>query len=137
MSKSNRIIQFLPLLNDLLNFRFQVVYQGTTHTCKVSRLQELTSYRFRICAFNDAGQGAWSDVVQFCTAMAPPPPVKGVHFCDVTQTSCTIEWTPCRLHSCDPVLYHAHLSRVKTQEFRHVSEMLTTGPQRLFAALTK
>jgi hypothetical protein len=64
--------------------RFQCVYQGTSHSCKVSRLQEMTVYRFRIAAANDAGQGDYSEIQEFSTCIAPPPSLKGisyVHLC--------------------------------------------------------
>lgn len=44
---------------------------------KVNRLQELTLYRFRIAASNDAGQGDFSEVYEFSTCRAPPASVKG------------------------------------------------------------
>jgi hypothetical protein len=59
------------------SFRFQGVYQGTSHSCKVNRLQEMTVYRFRIAAVNDAGQGDYSEIQEFSTCIAPPPSLKG------------------------------------------------------------
>jgi hypothetical protein len=67
-----------------LSFRFQCVYQGTSHSCKVNRLQEMTVYRFRIAAANDVGQGDYSEIQEFSTCIAPPPSLKGIlyiHFC--------------------------------------------------------
>jgi hypothetical protein len=60
------------------SFRFQCVYQGTSHSCKVNRLQEMTVYRFRIAAANDAGQGDYSEIQEFSTCIAPPPSLKGI-----------------------------------------------------------
>lgn len=62
----------------LFPFRFQCVYQGTSHSCKVNRLQEMTVYRFRIAAANDAGQGDYSEIQEFSTCIAPPPSLKGI-----------------------------------------------------------
>lgn len=58
--------------------RFQCVYQGTSHTCKVNRLQEMTMYRFRIAAANGAGQGHYSEIYEFSTCIAPPSSLKGI-----------------------------------------------------------
>lgn len=55
----------------------QVVYQGTSHCCKVNRLQEQSIYRFCISAANDAGQGPDSSFYEFSTTIAPPPSLKG------------------------------------------------------------
>lgn len=57
----------------------QIVYQGTSHSCKVNRLLEQSVYRFRISATNDAGEGPDSDFYEFSTTIAPPPSLKGTH----------------------------------------------------------
>ena len=43
---------------------------------KIHKLSEKSRYRFRIAASNEAGQGAFSEVMEFSTVYAPPPPVK-------------------------------------------------------------
>lgn len=55
---------------------FQPVYQGSGHTHKVTKLNELTEYQFRIYAINDAGDGPLSDVFRFTTTKAPPAALK-------------------------------------------------------------
>lgn len=57
--------------------RFISLYKGPCHTHKVQRLNESTSYTFRIQAFNEAGEGPFSSVYTFTTPRSPPPPVKG------------------------------------------------------------
>lgn len=59
------------------HFSFHTVYTGNLSSHKINKLQENTTYRFRICAKNDAGVGPWSDVYAFTTAKAPPNPLKG------------------------------------------------------------
>ncbi|MEQ2184586.1 hypothetical protein GOODEAATRI_009503 [Goodea atripinnis] len=59
------------------NGRFISLYKGPCHTHKVQRLNESTSYTFRIQAFNEAGEGPFSSVYTFTTPRSPPPPVKG------------------------------------------------------------
>ena len=56
--------------------RFQTTYSGTSVSHRVNKLNEKSTYRFRICASNEAGQGPFSQVYQFTTAYAHPPPVK-------------------------------------------------------------
>lgn len=104
----------------LSRFRFTVIYQGKLHSYKLNRLQELTRYRFRISASNDAGQGNVSEVFTFMTTMAPPPSVKNLKTSEITQRSCLVEWQPCRLHSSDPVLYQVQISRVRNQDYKQV-----------------
>lgn len=57
--------------------RFISLYKGPCHTHKVQRLNESTSYTFRIQAFNEAGEGPFSNVYTFTTPRSPPAPVKG------------------------------------------------------------
>lgn len=57
--------------------RFMSLYKGPCHTHKVQRLNESTSYTFRIQAFNEAGEGPFSNVYTFTTPRSPPAPVKG------------------------------------------------------------
>lgn len=57
--------------------RFLSLYKGPCHTHKVQRLNESTSYTFRIQAFNEAGEGPFSTVYTFTTPRSPPAPVKG------------------------------------------------------------
>lgn len=57
--------------------RFISLYKGPCHTHKVQRLNESTSYTFRIQAFNEAGEGPFSNVYMFTTLRSPPVPMKG------------------------------------------------------------
>lgn len=60
--------------------RFISLYKGPCHTHKVQRLNESTSYSFRIQAFNEAGEGPFSSVYTFTTPRSPPAPLKGKAF---------------------------------------------------------
>lgn len=44
---------------------------------KVSKLQEMTSYNFRIYASNEEGDGHYSEIYTFVTQRALPPALKG------------------------------------------------------------
>ncbi|XP_023720890.1 fibronectin type-III domain-containing protein 3A isoform X3 [Cryptotermes secundus] len=99
---------------------FQCVYQGTSHSCKVNRLQEMTVYRFRIAAANDAGQGDFSEIQEFSTCIAPPPSLKAPKVSDIQQRSCMIEWNSCKPVGSDPIIYQVQLSRLRDQEYKLV-----------------
>lgn len=64
--------------------RFVTIYRGPSHTYKVQRLTESSSYSFRIQAISDAGEGPFSDTHTFCTTKSVPPALKG----KLTQAKC-------------------------------------------------
>ncbi|KAK7863661.1 hypothetical protein R5R35_006188 [Gryllus longicercus] len=102
---------------------FQTVYQGNGHTYKVGckvRLQELTTFRFRICAANDDGQGDWSEPVEYSTCIALPPSLKAPRICEIQQRSCVVEWAPCKPIGSDPLQYQVQLARVRDQDYKQV-----------------
>ena len=89
---------------------FNCIYTGNTSSHKINKLQENTSYHFRICAKNDTGAGPWSEVSTFTTTKAAPNALKGTdlllllrkHFhtssslapniTEITSTSCVFHW---------------------------------------------
>ncbi|XP_044268751.1 fibronectin type-III domain-containing protein 3A isoform X2 [Tribolium madens] len=97
---------------------FQCVYKGTALTYKVNKLQEVTTYRFRICASNDAGVGDFSNIYEFTTSIAPPAVIKQPKLIEVDQTSCMIEWMPSKNQFVDPVIFQVQVARVKDQFFK-------------------
>lgn len=64
--------------------RFVTIYRGPSHTYKVQRLIESSSYNFRIQAISEAGEGPFSDTYTFCTTKSVPPALKG----KMTQRKC-------------------------------------------------
>lgn len=97
-----------------------LAYQGFNHTCKVNRLQEQTTYRFRISASNETGRGPLSNAYEFTTAIAPPPPLKGTKVTDVGTKSCVVEWQSTKKMGSDPLVYCVQLARLKNQEYKQV-----------------
>ncbi|XP_029026502.1 fibronectin type-III domain-containing protein 3A isoform X2 [Betta splendens] len=85
--------------------RFIYVYKGPCHTHKVQRLNESTSYTFRIQAFNEAGEGPFSNVYTFTTPRSPPAPVKAPKVERVDDTSCEVTWETLSPMKGDPVIY--------------------------------
>ncbi|CAF1539479.1 unnamed protein product [Adineta ricciae] len=71
---------------------FNSIYTGNTSSHKISKLQENTSYHFRICAKNDTADGPWSEVYTFSTTKAPPNALKAPNITEITSTSCVFNW---------------------------------------------
>ncbi|XP_014253277.1 fibronectin type-III domain-containing protein 3A isoform X2 [Cimex lectularius] len=100
--------------------RRTVVYEGTNTICKVSRLQEQTSYNFTITSANTTGKGPESEVYTFTTCIAPPPYVKGLKATNVSHRSCTVEWAPLRPQGNDSIEYTVQCARLREQVFKQV-----------------
>lgn len=103
---------------------YQCVFKGTAFTCKVNKLQELTTYKFRICASNDAGTGDWSEEYEFRTGYAPPAGVKPPHAVEIEQRACVLEWTASRNATSDQVVYVVQVCRLKDQIYKQVGRLL-------------
>uniref|UniRef100_A0A8B9HBJ3 Fibronectin type-III domain-containing protein 3A n=1 Tax=Astyanax mexicanus TaxID=7994 RepID=A0A8B9HBJ3_ASTMX len=86
------------------NGRFISLYKGPCHTHKVQRLNESTSYTFRIQAFNEAGEGPFSSVYTFTTPRSPPAPLKAPRV-ERLEESCEISWEALPPMKGDPVIY--------------------------------
>ncbi|KAJ8030329.1 Fibronectin type-III domain-containing protein 3A [Holothuria leucospilota] len=78
-------------------YGFQPAYRGdeTSYTCKC--LARNSEYKFRLCAFNDEGNGRWSTVVAFRTSPDTPrapsrPCLKG----KIHSNSFRVTWEPPR-----------------------------------------
>uniref|UniRef100_A0A8C1MVJ4 Fibronectin type-III domain-containing protein 3A n=1 Tax=Cyprinus carpio TaxID=7962 RepID=A0A8C1MVJ4_CYPCA len=84
--------------------RFISLYKGPCHTHKVQRLNESTSYAFRIQAFNEAGEGPFSTVYTFTTPRSPPAPLKAPRVERVDE-SCEVSWETLPPMKGDPVIY--------------------------------
>ncbi|XP_066143269.1 fibronectin type-III domain-containing protein 3A isoform X2 [Euwallacea fornicatus] len=100
--------------------QWQCVYKGTAFSCKVNKLHELTAYRFRINATNDAGVGKYSDELEFRTTIAPPSAVKQPKLVETEQRTCCIEWGAAKNVFSDPVVYQVQVARLKDQVYKLV-----------------
>lgn len=112
---------------EMENFRtqeYQCVFKGTAFMCKVNKLQELTTYKFRVCASNDAGVGEWSKIYEFTTGYAPPVGLKPPHVLDSEQKNCILEWKPARNSSTDSIIYLVQICRSKEQIYKQVSALI-------------
>ncbi|XP_073994943.1 miles to go isoform X2 [Rhodnius prolixus] len=100
--------------------RRNVVYEGTSTSCKVSRLQELTSYNFTIMAANTTGKGPESEVYTFTTVITPPPPVKGLKVRNILNRSCHLDWAALRPQGNDSIEYNVQCARLREQTYKLV-----------------
>ncbi|XP_061828359.1 fibronectin type-III domain-containing protein 3A isoform X2 [Nerophis lumbriciformis] len=99
------------------NGRFLSLYKGTCHTHKVQRLNESTSYAFRIQAFNEAGEGPFSSVYTFTTPRSPPAPLKAPKVERLDDNSCEVTWEALSPMKGDPIIYTLQ-SMVGNSEFK-------------------
>ncbi|XP_054145640.1 fibronectin type-III domain-containing protein 3a-like isoform X1 [Melozone crissalis] len=90
--------------------RFVTVYNGPCHTYKVQRLSESTTYHFRIQAYNDAGEGAFSEVCAFTTTKSPPAPLKAPKVIQLEENTFEITWEPLQPMKGDSIVYILQLA---------------------------
>lgn len=141
-----RNVNFLYYYVDMSHSRsreYANVYSGPNFTCKVTKLAELTAYKFRIRAKADrAGMGAYSEDVIFRTSAAQPQSIKapriyypqdpmatgstGTNASNAAEDdnnnrlSINVEWQHSKNSFHDPVEYILQLKRADSQDFQQV-----------------
>uniref|UniRef100_A0A8C9F576 Fibronectin type-III domain-containing protein n=1 Tax=Pavo cristatus TaxID=9049 RepID=A0A8C9F576_PAVCR len=90
--------------------RFVTVYSGPCHTYKVQRLSESTTYYFKIQAYNDAGEGEFSDVYAFTTTKSPPASLKAPKANQLEENTFEITWEPLQPMKGDSIVYILQLA---------------------------
>lgn len=119
--KNTDLIQYcLEMMRE--NGNFQAVYQGTAQTHKVTKLNELCHYHFRIFATNEAGDGPLSGTFEFATTRAPPGILKPPKVSEIGMTSCIVEWSPLKPVGLDTFVYVLQLlaTNDKDQQYHEV-----------------
>ncbi|CAM4921556.1 unnamed protein product [Rotaria socialis] len=91
MTTSARVITYIIEM-DGKDGNFNSIYIGNASSHKINKLQENTSYHFRICAKNDTGPGPWSEIHTFTTPKSPPNTLKAPNITEITSTSCVFNW---------------------------------------------
>lgn len=119
--KNTEYIQYCIEMENLRSRDFQCVYKGTALACKVNKLQELTTYKFKINATSDAGVGNFSEEYEFSTGISPPAVLKIPKVVEVEQKSCSLEWVSAKNPFSDPVIYQVQLAKLKEQVFKQVN----------------
>uniref|UniRef100_A0A8C6UXT3 Fibronectin type III domain containing 3Ba n=1 Tax=Neogobius melanostomus TaxID=47308 RepID=A0A8C6UXT3_9GOBI len=94
------------------NHRFVTIYRGPSHTYKVQRLTESSSYCFRIQAVSDAGE----DHSPKRTPSAPPTPK--VH--QLEGNTCEVTWEAIAPMRGDPVSYILQVLVGRESEYKQV-----------------
>ncbi|XP_043830287.1 fibronectin type-III domain-containing protein 3a-like isoform X4 [Dromiciops gliroides] len=89
--------------------RFVTLLNGPCHTYKVQRLSECTTYNFKIQAYNEAGEGPFSDVYTFTTTKSPPAPLKAPKICQLGENLCEVTWEPLPPMKGDSIVYTLQL----------------------------
>uniref|UniRef100_A0A667ZUM0 Fibronectin type III domain containing 3Ba n=1 Tax=Myripristis murdjan TaxID=586833 RepID=A0A667ZUM0_9TELE len=102
------------------NHRFVTIYRGPSHTYKVQRLTESSSYSFRIQAISDAGEGPFSDTHTFCTTKSVPPTLKAPRVHQLEGNMCEITWETIPPMRGDPVSYVLQVLVGRESEYKQV-----------------
>uniref|UniRef100_A0A3P9IAC8 Fibronectin type III domain containing 3Ba n=1 Tax=Oryzias latipes TaxID=8090 RepID=A0A3P9IAC8_ORYLA len=102
------------------NHRFVTIYRGPSHTYKVQRLIESTSYNFRIQAISEAGEGPFSGIYTFCTTKSVPPALKAPRVHQLEGNTCEITWETIPPMRGDPITYVLQVLVGRESEYRQV-----------------
>lgn len=98
-------LSHLPLSSPLCSAPGQLVYQGTGHSFRLSKLTPSQPYRLRVAAASEAGEGPWGLPVTFSTLPSLPDAPLGEEgtWCGgqtgVTDTHCLSSRLHCALRS--------------------------------------
>ncbi|XP_060939245.1 fibronectin type III domain containing 3Ba isoform X2 [Limanda limanda] len=102
------------------NHRFVTIYRGPSHTYKVQRLIESSSYSFRIQAVSDAGEGPFSGTHTFCTTKSVPPALKAPRVHQLEGNVCEITWETIQPMRGDPVSFVLQVLVGRESEYKQV-----------------
>ncbi|XP_048866317.1 fibronectin type III domain-containing protein 3B-like isoform X2 [Brienomyrus brachyistius] len=107
--------------------RFLSIYWGSSHTFRVQRLTEGSSYGFRIRAVSPAaGEGRFSDTWTFSTARASPPVPKAPRVLHLNDGSWQVIWDSIPPMRGDPITYVLQVQVGRETEYRQVFKGLET-----------
>ncbi|XP_068107011.1 fibronectin type-III domain-containing protein 3A-like isoform X2 [Hyperolius riggenbachi] len=90
--------------------RFYTIYNGPCHTYKVQRLNESTTYNFRIQAYNESGEGPFSEVYSFATTKSLPAALKAPKVQQMDSSSCEVSWESLQPMRGDSIVYILQLT---------------------------
>uniref|UniRef100_A0A8C6RUT6 Fibronectin type III domain containing protein 3C1-like n=1 Tax=Nannospalax galili TaxID=1026970 RepID=A0A8C6RUT6_NANGA len=107
--------------------RFSIIYHGPSQTHKVQKLIECSSYRFKIQACNEAGEGPLSDIYTFSTVKTPPVAMKAPKLHPMNNNSCEIKWNSLEPIKGDPIIYCLQVTTGKK------SQQIYKGPNTTFS----
>ncbi|KAL6471701.1 hypothetical protein MHYP_G00203510 [Metynnis hypsauchen] len=102
------------------NHRFITIYRGPSHTYKVQRLVESSSYSFRIQAVSNAGEGPFSDTHSFSTIRSVPPALKAPRVVQLEGNMCEVTWESVQPMRRDPVSYLLQVLIGRESDYKQV-----------------
>ncbi|XP_030631935.1 fibronectin type III domain containing 3Ba [Chanos chanos] len=102
------------------NRRFVTIYRGPSHTYKVQRLTESSSYCFRIQAVSEAGEGPFSDTYTFNTTKSMPPALKAPKVIQLEGNMCEVTWESIPPIRGDPISYILQVLVGRESEYKQV-----------------
>ncbi|XP_053700357.1 fibronectin type III domain containing 3Ba [Synchiropus splendidus] len=102
------------------NRRFVTIYRGPSHTYKVQRLVESSSFTFRIQAISDAGEGPFSDTHTFSTPKSVPPALKAPRVHQLEGNVCEVTWETIPPMRGDPISYVLQVLVGRESEYKQV-----------------
>ncbi|XP_069053504.1 fibronectin type III domain containing 3Ba [Lepisosteus oculatus] len=102
------------------NRRFVTIYRGPSHTYKVQRLTESTSYSFRIQAVSDAGEGPFSETYTFSTTKLVPPALKAPRVAQLEGNACEVTWEAVPPMRGDPINYILQVLVGRESEYKQI-----------------
>ncbi|XP_068607650.1 fibronectin type III domain containing 3Ba [Brachionichthys hirsutus] len=102
------------------NHRFVTIYRGPSHTYKVQRLMESSSYTFRIQAVSDAGEGPFSHAHVFCTTKSVPPALKAPRVHQLEGNTCEVTWESLPPMRGDPLSYLLQVLVGRESDYKQV-----------------
>ncbi|KAI1891302.1 hypothetical protein AGOR_G00142400 [Albula goreensis] len=102
------------------NQRFVTIYRGRSHTYKVQRLTESSSYCFRIQAVSEAGEGPFSEPYTFSTTKSVPPALRAPRVVQLEGNVCDVTWETVPPMRGDPVSYVLQVLVGRESEYKQV-----------------
>uniref|UniRef100_A0A8C5F7U9 Fibronectin type III domain containing 3Ba n=1 Tax=Gadus morhua TaxID=8049 RepID=A0A8C5F7U9_GADMO len=102
------------------NHRFVTIYRGPSHTYRVQRLTESSSYSFRIQATSPAGEGPFTATHTFITAKSVPPAMKAPRVHQVEGNVCEITWETIQPMRGDHISYVLQVLVGRESEYKQV-----------------
>uniref|UniRef100_A0A4W3H2U3 Fibronectin type-III domain-containing protein 3A n=1 Tax=Callorhinchus milii TaxID=7868 RepID=A0A4W3H2U3_CALMI len=121
------VMQYVLQMDDKSG-RYITLYRGPCHTYKVQRLSESTSYRIRIQACNEAGEGPFSEAYTLTTTRSPPTPLKAPRLERLDENTCELTWEALPAMKGDPIVYSLQAMTSKDSEFKQIYK----GPKTTF-----
>ncbi|XP_031415915.1 fibronectin type III domain containing 3Ba [Clupea harengus] len=140
-SSSNKALLSAELIYNLQmedkTGRFLTIYRGPSHTYKMQRLAESSSYCFRIQAVSEAGEGPHSDTYSFTTTKSVPPTLKAPKVCQLEGNMCEVSWEGVSPMRGDPISYTLQVLIGRELEYKQVYKGEETSHQMLLQCNTE